>query len=518
MPEGIEQIVGLDDDFFEDYGPAKPRVEDDTLYLPILDVIGGSGFFFGGLSSKKVRSWLIRHDKTKASKIVVEIDSPGGSMTDGVAIYNLLRNDGRPVEVRVLGLAASAASVVMLAADDRTVYPGALVMIHRASTGGWGNRDVHQQRVNQLDAADASMLKLYAKHTTATEDELRDAMVAERWLTADEALEWGFATKATEDDPVTASAYGDEAWHDRRGALLTTYANTPAQAQHGEPLGWDGRSPDDLIAAMAIARAHQLPTFAMALDGFQRARPQAQVQPNEATPPPRQAPPARPATTGGPKSIAMDEETLAYLGFEPGATPTPEQIKAAMKAKAAEHKTLAEAKAKAEATAEAERLARVTAEAKANAEAAQREQAEAKAKADAERTAHEAAVERLVAQAIPSNRGLIESLCWDGEGADRKPRPKGLEQAKELLETNASMRADSLSTPSQQVERAKAATPTVPSLRGQHVRYPTRDGLPPIEISRITGSNQAALAKRRQELVAKYGDEALAPDGYRVNQ
>ncbi len=129
-----------------------------------------------------------------AEEIDVFINSPGGSVFEGVAIYNLLVLHPAIINIKILGLAASIASVIALAGDTVEIAENAMVMIHDPSAGIYGKADDLRQIAGVLDQITESILNTYESRTSLTRDQLRAAMAAETYYTADEAVSAGFAT------------------------------------------------------------------------------------------------------------------------------------------------------------------------------------------------------------------------------------------------------------------------------------------------------------------------------------
>lgn len=149
-------------------------------------------------------------DEITAPRMRVEINSPGGDVFDGIAIYNALRNHPAHVTTRVDGLAASIASVIAQAGDHRVIQPSAQMMIHNA----WGmtvgdNRD-HADMVALLEQQDSVIAAIYATHAPGAAEHFRDLMNAETWLTAEAAIAEGLADEileppAKQDGPTASS-------------------------------------------------------------------------------------------------------------------------------------------------------------------------------------------------------------------------------------------------------------------------------------------------------------------------
>lgn len=158
--------------------------------LWIYDVIGES-FWESGVTSKGVRDELAEMDSSE--KLTVRINSPGGDVFHAVAIRTLLSEWEAGVDVKIDGLAASAASFIATVGDTVSIAEGSMYMIHDPWTVAIGNAQELTKAVARLEKIGDSIRKIYEWRTSKTSDELKAAMQAETWLTADEALEWGFA-------------------------------------------------------------------------------------------------------------------------------------------------------------------------------------------------------------------------------------------------------------------------------------------------------------------------------------
>lgn len=142
--------------------------------------------------------------------LTVHINSPGGDVFAGVTIYNALKDYHKgKVTVKVDGLAASIASVVAMAGDEIIMSPGSMMMIHNPWSIGAGSSDELRKAADTLDRIKESILPIYTDRTGLTEDEVQDLMDAETWMSAEKAVELGFADtvqkatkEKTEGDPV----------------------------------------------------------------------------------------------------------------------------------------------------------------------------------------------------------------------------------------------------------------------------------------------------------------------------
>lgn len=147
---------------------------------------------WGGVSAKSIKAQL---DKIgDAEEITVRINSPGGDVFDGFAIYNLLAQHPAKINVKVDGWAASAASVIMMAGDTREVAANALVMIHNPWTMAIGDASNMRKTADLLDQIKDSIITTYKAGTTLEDEEIVALMDAETWFDAQGAIDAGLAT------------------------------------------------------------------------------------------------------------------------------------------------------------------------------------------------------------------------------------------------------------------------------------------------------------------------------------
>ncbi len=178
---------------FKAQAAGKPAV------LAIDDEIG-----FWGVQAKDFRASL---DAVQGDDLHVEINSPGGDVFAGLGMYNMLRSfaaSGKTVTTRVTGVAASIASVIMLAGDKREMPKNSFAMVHSPSTFAAGTAEDMRDAADTLDKIGASMRAVYVDRMGITDEEATAMLAKDTWLTADECLANGFATSLTEN--VTATA------------------------------------------------------------------------------------------------------------------------------------------------------------------------------------------------------------------------------------------------------------------------------------------------------------------------
>lgn len=137
---------------------------------------------------------------TEAKNINVHINSYGGEVAEGLAIYNTLKNHSAHVTTICDGFACSAASVIFMAGDKRIMNEASLLMIHNAWTYASGNADDLRKEAEDLDKITEASVNAYMSRVSITEEDLKKKMDDETWITAKEAVADGFATGTVEDD------------------------------------------------------------------------------------------------------------------------------------------------------------------------------------------------------------------------------------------------------------------------------------------------------------------------------
>lgn len=181
----------------------------DAAEILIYDQIGKDWWSGEGVGAKDFVEALQKLDSTKTRALDVHINSPGGNVYDGLAIATNLREWKGKVNTFNDGLAASIASVILLAsANGGKVHASkaSSTMIHRASTVAIGTVDDMQRAISALEAAEKNILAAYkARAPMRTDQELSDAMAKETWFTGPEAKDFGFVDEVTDTAPVSNS-------------------------------------------------------------------------------------------------------------------------------------------------------------------------------------------------------------------------------------------------------------------------------------------------------------------------
>lgn len=139
--------------------------------------------------------------------INLHINSPGGSVFEGIAIYNMMKQNKAHVNVYVDGLAASIASVIAMSGDAIFMPSNSMLMIHNPWTMAVGNASELRKQADNLDKITESSIQTYLNQAGDKLDEeaLRQLMDDETWLTAKEAVDYGLATEVIEANKAAAS-------------------------------------------------------------------------------------------------------------------------------------------------------------------------------------------------------------------------------------------------------------------------------------------------------------------------
>ena len=229
------------------YQPRASAMEPATIQ--IFDQIGEDWFGGSGVSAKAFSQTL---QDIGQGPLVVEINSPGGNVWDGLSIYNMLRGRQAPVTTRVVGIAASIASIIALAGDTVEMADASLFMIHDPSGMVAGTSEDMRKMADALDQHAEVLAGIYAKATGKPTSQIRAAMKAETWFTAQEAIQFGLAHRATEQLAMAAC------WHPRavtRSAPPTVRRNLERGIQqYEEGLGGDGLEEATVIEARNMAK------------------------------------------------------------------------------------------------------------------------------------------------------------------------------------------------------------------------------------------------------------------------
>jgi ATP-dependent Clp endopeptidase proteolytic subunit ClpP len=233
---------------------APANAAGDPATVQIFDQIGEDWYGGSGLSAKQFSDVL---NEIGNGPLLVEINSPGGNVWDGLSIYNQLRGRKAPVTTRVVGIAASIASIIALAGDRVEMADAALMMIHDPSGMASGTSEDMRKMAEALDQHAQVLVGVYAKKTGRSAESIRAAMKAETWFTTAEALAFGLVDK-----PIKQLAMAAK-WHPR--AVTKTAPETVKNnlqkgiQQYEDGLAGDGLEPATVADAKSLI-AGEAPT------------------------------------------------------------------------------------------------------------------------------------------------------------------------------------------------------------------------------------------------------------------
>ena len=181
------------------------RLTNSTDESVQIDVYGDIGTdTWSDEESVGAKAFLDAVRDAKGKAIDLHVNSGGGSVFDAFAMMTALANHDGKVTAHVDGIAASAASFLLAAADEVRMSSAAFIMIHDASTVAWGNASQIRETAEWLDMIDGQLAGIYAKRGAKSAEEFKAAMDETTWLDAENAVEWGLADYI--DEAVAAAA------------------------------------------------------------------------------------------------------------------------------------------------------------------------------------------------------------------------------------------------------------------------------------------------------------------------
>lgn len=171
-------------------------------------------FLYGDISDSygEVQSGRVARELLEAGhggrRVNVRINSNGGEVYSGIAIYNALRNSQCDVRIYVDGIAASMASVIALCGKPVEMSKYARLMLHSVSGGCYGNKKEMQRCIAEIESLEDSLGDIYATRLGLTKEEVKSAYFdgEDHWLTADEALRLGFIDGIYDSEPVPSGS------------------------------------------------------------------------------------------------------------------------------------------------------------------------------------------------------------------------------------------------------------------------------------------------------------------------
>lgn len=243
--------------------------DEEERSISVYDVIGQDFWTGEGVTAKRIAAAL---RSMGSGPVTVNVNSPGGDMFEGLAIYNLLREHKGEVTVKVIGLAASAASIIAMAGDKVQIGRSAFLMIHNAWVMAIGNRNELRDVADTLEPFDRAMASIYAARTGQDEKAMGKLMDRETWIGGSDAVEEGFADELLPADQIEQKGGKASASAVRRveSALrasglpkseamrliseLKSSAGDPAGNGEGDPTD-DGRKASNEEAVFAVLKS-----------------------------------------------------------------------------------------------------------------------------------------------------------------------------------------------------------------------------------------------------------------------
>ena len=176
--------------------------KENVLEMFIYGTVGQS-WYDDGVSASDVAKSI--SEAGKIDRIALRINSPGGSVFEGAAIFTQIKAAGVPIDVRVDGLAASAAFTIAMAGDTIEMGEAAMMMLHNAWGVAMGEADDMRREAELLDKISAQMAGIYANRSGQTLDDVLAMMKVETWLGPQDAVDKGFANNIVKSKPSSSA-------------------------------------------------------------------------------------------------------------------------------------------------------------------------------------------------------------------------------------------------------------------------------------------------------------------------
>lgn len=204
----------------------KAASGDKPATISIFDEIG-----MWGVTAK---DFIASFRAIESDKITLEINSPGGSVFDALAMFNALKNSGKDITVVVMGIAASAASYIAMVGKKIIMPENTFMMVHNPMNGVWGNAEDMREMADILDKIGASLTATYVARSGKTPEEIAALLANDSYLTAAECKALGFADEVS---PAIAATAKFEAEHlpENIRAMFTAKATDELPAAEAAP-------------------------------------------------------------------------------------------------------------------------------------------------------------------------------------------------------------------------------------------------------------------------------------------
>lgn len=229
------------------WNPSIQAAAADEYSISVFDPIGYDPWTGDGVTAKRIGAAL---RGMNGKDVTVNINSPGGDMFEGLAIYNLLREHKGAVTVKVMGVAASAASIIAMAGDTVEIGRSAFLMIHNCWIVAVGNKTELRAAADTIEPFDRAMADVYSARTGLDFKAVAKLMDAETFIGGSDAVDQGFADALLPADQIkenaagggttaaraldTALAKGGMPRSERR-RLMNEIKGTPGAAHEGTP-------------------------------------------------------------------------------------------------------------------------------------------------------------------------------------------------------------------------------------------------------------------------------------------
>lgn len=194
---------------------AKSRTSTIKLYGEIFD--------WGMNSAKALVDQIVQAGHT-SDQIDMHVHCYGGSVTEGLVLYNAIKNSAAPIDAYIDGVAASMAPIVLMAARKIYISENALLMLHAPSgaTNGRGTASEHRQTLRALDAMEATFVKTLVARTSKSEREVKEWLNGDTWFSADEALAVGLVDGIV--DPIAPAITSLSTQEARQSGIESVYS------------------------------------------------------------------------------------------------------------------------------------------------------------------------------------------------------------------------------------------------------------------------------------------------------
>jgi ATP-dependent Clp protease protease subunit len=218
--------------------PGRPKARSATKKPFKLDAKAlADGYeiaIYGEISCDDAAAMAFRDHLSQAAgkPVTVLLNSEGGDIFEGLAIYNEMLAYAGDITVKVMGVAGSAASIIAMGGDRIEIAPNAQMMIHQAWVGCCGNADDLEAMAGTLRAIDGALIETYVARTGQPEDVIRPMVEAETWMRAQQCVELGFADAMLEFSarPMASGKRTTNSYGSRAGAARTKLRQIAAKS------------------------------------------------------------------------------------------------------------------------------------------------------------------------------------------------------------------------------------------------------------------------------------------------